>query len=93
MLPLLLFEIFEKYSSVTNPCLLNFHLLTDGVSSIDMYAFSYFYDRAVEMGLIGKSSLFLHFLKLSDIFSFSYIKPLEIIVIDFDVVNTPYSYS
>ncbi|XP_029190363.2 ectonucleoside triphosphate diphosphohydrolase 5-like isoform X2 [Acropora millepora] len=28
----------------------------DGVSSIDMYAFSYFYDRAVEMGLIDEQT-------------------------------------
>lgn len=28
--------------------------MTAAISSIEMYAFSYYYDRAVEMGLIGR---------------------------------------
>ena len=31
-----------------------FCLMSAGINSIEMYAFSYFYDRAVDMGLIGK---------------------------------------
>ena len=35
-----------------------FCLISAGINSVEMYAFSYFYDRAVDMGLIGK--IFIH---------------------------------
>ena len=33
-----------------------FYFLSVGISSIQMYAFSYYYDRAVDLTLIGKNN-------------------------------------
>lgn len=38
-----------------------FSSLTAAINSIEMYAFSYYYDRAVEMGLIGRDKKSLSF--------------------------------
>ena len=38
-----------------------FSSLTAAINSIEMYAFSYYYDRAVEMGLIGRDQKSLFF--------------------------------
>ena len=42
-----------------------FYFLSVGISSIQMYAFSYYYDRAVDLTLIGKNNNSFFFMQFT----------------------------